>query len=750
MKNFLLAFILGTLPFLATGKPIPAITDSLGNRIYNLNAITIISNPKWDSKLFEFPGSISYLNTGNLDEMNIRSVKDISTVVPNLFIPDYGSKLISSAYIRGIGSRINSPAVGLYVNNVPYLDKSAFDFDFIDIASIEVLKGPQGTLYGRNTMAGLVNIKTLSPLEKQGSKIKLSFGNYNLWGVAATTSQKLTDDFAFSINARYRQDDGYFKNEYTRQNSGSTRSGGGRVQLDWRVNRHWKLSFSGDYEGSDQQGYPYAGYDKTLKKTGSISYNDEASYRRDIFTSGLSAQYLHDRFIFTSTTGYQFLDDDMHLDQDFTPRAIFTLQQKQKMHAVSQEFAIKSHKGKRWEWVGGLFGFYQQTHTDGPVDFKQDGIDLLITKQTNDQLAALKQDPALAGMPDITIDIDNRNLYIDGIYKTPTYGAAAFGQATLNRIFIDGLSATVGLRIDYEHTRIYHHTHATEALTGRANVTINMGNRPPMSIQQPFILPLGIDGKESMKNRPMKGFIQVLQVLLFFVGGIVIIAIIVNKSPASLFAGLGASAAILMLVFKDSILGFVAGIQLSANDMVRPGDWITLPSGAANGTVQEITLNTVKIQNFDNTISTVPPYTLVSSPFQNWRGMVQSGGRRVMKNITLDLTTLQFCTPEMLDRYRKEIPLMADYQPEAGVVPTNSQVYRVYIERYLCSLPVVNQDLDLIISQKEATMYGVPIQVYFFSRNKVWKEYERIQSDIFDHLLAMVPKFDLKVYQYSD
>ena len=258
------------------------------------------------------------------------------------------------------------------------------------------------------------------------------------------------------------------------------------------------------------------------------------------------------------------------------------------------------------------------------------------------------------------------------------------------------------------------------------------------------------DGKESMKNRPMKGFIQVLQVILFFVGGIVIVAIIVNKSPASLFAGLGASAAILMLVFKDSILGFVAGIQLSANDMVRPGDWITLPSGDANGTVQEITLNTVKIKNFDNTISTVPPYALVSNSFQNWRGMVESGGRRVMKSITLDLTTIQFCTPDMLERYRKEIPLMADYQPDEGVIPTNSQVYRVYIERYLCSLPVVNQDLDLIISQKEVTMYGVPIQVYFFSRNKIWKEYERIQSDIFDHLLAMVPKFDLKIYQYSD
>ena len=258
------------------------------------------------------------------------------------------------------------------------------------------------------------------------------------------------------------------------------------------------------------------------------------------------------------------------------------------------------------------------------------------------------------------------------------------------------------------------------------------------------------DGKESMKNRPMKGFIQVLQVLLFFVGGIIIIAIIVNKSPASLFAGLGASAAILMLVFKDSILGFVAGIQLSANDMVRPGDWITLPSGAANGTVQEITLNTVKIQNFDNTISTIPPYTLVSASFQNWRGMVESGGRRVMKSIFLDLNTIKFCTPDMLNTFRKEIPLLADYKPDEGVTPTNSQMFRVYVEKYLTSLPVVNTDLDLIISQLQSTEYGVPIQIYFFSRNKIWKEYERIQSDIFDHFFAMVPKFELKVYQYSE
>lgn len=276
-----------------------------------------------------------------------------------------------------------------------------------------------------------------------------------------------------------------------------------------------------------------------------------------------------------------------------------------------------------------------------------------------------------------------------------------------------------------------------------------------------FVLLLAINGfilvildlynqKQVSRDRPIKGFMQVLQVLVFFIGGIVIIAIMIGKSPATLFAGLGASAAILMLVFKDSILGFVSGIQLSANDMLRPGDWITVPSSNANGIVLEITLNTVKIKNFDNTISTIPPYTLVNNSFQNWRGMTESGGRRVAKSIFLDLTTIKFCTPEMLDTFRKEIPLLTDYQPGKEEIPTNSQVFRIYIEKYLTSLPVVNQELDLIIRQLQSTEYGVPIEVYFFSRTKVWKEYERIQSDIFDHLFAMVPKFELKVYQYSD
>lgn len=255
--------------------------------------------------------------------------------------------------------------------------------------------------------------------------------------------------------------------------------------------------------------------------------------------------------------------------------------------------------------------------------------------------------------------------------------------------------------------------------------------------------------KDKMRSRPMKGLVQVFQVLLFFIGGIIIVSVLINKSPTTLFAGLGASAAVLMLVFKDSILGFVSGVQLSANDMVRIGDWIQLPDGSANGIVQEITLNTVKIQNWDNTISTVPPYTLVNTTFKNWRGMQESGGRRVDKTIKIDLSTLKFCTQEMMVRIRQEIPLMEDIRLINNKMPTNVLLYRIYIERYLRSHPIVNTNLDLIVSQKEPTEFGLPIKVYFFLNDKVWNEFERIQSDIFDHLLVMAKEFELKLYQYS-
>lgn len=251
---------------------------------------------------------------------------------------------------------------------------------------------------------------------------------------------------------------------------------------------------------------------------------------------------------------------------------------------------------------------------------------------------------------------------------------------------------------------------------------------------------------DKSRNHPLKGLVQALQAVLFFVGGIVIVATLIDKSPIALLTGLGASAAVLMLVFKDSILGFVAGVQLAQNNMVNIGDWIQTTDGSANGTVEEITLNTIKVRNWDNTITTVPPYTLISTPFKNWRGMQESGGRRVDKMIYLDMTSIRTCSPVMLDKIRKDIPLMADFEKDADTL-TNSQLYRIYIERYLKSHPVVAQKLDMIIAQRQAGQFGLPIEVYFFLTDKIWNEFEKIQSDIFDHLIAMASEFGLKLYQ---
>ena len=257
------------------------------------------------------------------------------------------------------------------------------------------------------------------------------------------------------------------------------------------------------------------------------------------------------------------------------------------------------------------------------------------------------------------------------------------------------------------------------------------------------------------KNRshPLQGIVQGLQVMLYFVGGIIIMAIAIDKSPTVLLTGLGASAAVLMLIFKDSILGFVAGVQLSQNNMVRLGDWIQMPDGSANGNVEEITLNTVKVRNWDNTLTMIPPYTLVTTPFKNWRGMQESGGRRADKCIYIDMNTLEICSQDMMDDIRKGVPLMDSYfrsLPEDSKPcseMTNIQLFRTYIELYLRTHKDINTTLDIIVTQKEATAYGLPIEVYFFTKDKAWAVHEKKQSDIFDHLMTMASEFGLRLYQ---
>ena len=264
--------------------------------------------------------------------------------------------------------------------------------------------------------------------------------------------------------------------------------------------------------------------------------------------------------------------------------------------------------------------------------------------------------------------------------------------------------------------------------------------------------------KEQFRDRPLKGLLQTVQVILYFVGGIIVVSILIDRSPGVLLTGLGASAAVLMLVFKDSIMGFVSGVQLSANNMLKVGDWITMPKYGADGDVIEVSLNTVKVRNFDKTITTIPPYLLVSDSFQNWRGMQESGGRRIKRSINIDMNSVRFCTPEMLAKYRK-IQLLANYveQTEQVIKEYNEEHHidnsilvngrRAYLNCYLKSHPGVNHNMTCMVRQLQPTDHGIPLELYFFSATTSWIPYEDLQSDVFDHLLAIISEFDLHVFQ---
>jgi len=273
-------------------------------------------------------------------------------------------------------------------------------------------------------------------------------------------------------------------------------------------------------------------------------------------------------------------------------------------------------------------------------------------------------------------------------------------------------------------------------------------------------------GYEMSKIRPIKPYIQVFRIVVYVIIAIVLFALVFNQSPLKLFAGMGAFTAVLMLIFKDSILGFVGGIQLAANDMLRKGDWISMPKYGADGDVIDIALTTVKVQNFDKTISTIPTYSLISDSFQNWRGMEDSGGRRIKRSIIIDMSSIKFCTPEMLERFKKfrnvseyvettEAKLEnfnKKHQIDNSILvngrrQTNIGVFRAYLEGYLKNREDISKEMTFLVRQLQPTERGLPIQIYVFSKVKAWVAYEDIQSDIFDHIFAVVPEFDLELFQ---
>ena len=235
------------------------------------------------------------------------------------------------------------------------------------------------------------------------------------------------------------------------------------------------------------------------------------------------------------------------------------------------------------------------------------------------------------------------------------------------------------------------------------------------------------------------------KIISLCIGAIIIISIVVDKNPANILTGLGAMAAVLMLVFKDPIMGLVAGVQLSANDMLRQGDWITLPKHNADGEVVEVTLTTVKVQNWDKTITTIPPYVLVSESFQNWRGMFDSGGRRIKRSLYIDMNTIGFCTKEQVEKFRQKGWLNGIDCDDEHIV--NLTVLRNYLDIYLRNNKRVNQNLILMVRQLQPTAQGLPLELYFFSANTAWVAYEHLQADVFEHIFAIMPEFGLKVFQ---
>ena len=268
------------------------------------------------------------------------------------------------------------------------------------------------------------------------------------------------------------------------------------------------------------------------------------------------------------------------------------------------------------------------------------------------------------------------------------------------------------------------------------------------------------------RDLPLTSFVQVLKLILYGIAAIAVLSLILGKSPLLLFSGLGAMTAVLMLVFKDPILGFIAGIQLSANRMVALGDWIEMPKYGADGDVLEVALTTVKVQNWDKTVTTIPTYALITESFKNWRGMSESGGRRIKRAINIDMQSIHFCDEETLARFAKIQHVseyidrkkheIADWNAEHGVDAahpingrrlTNIGTFRAYVVAYLRNHPMINDQMTFLVRQLAPSEHGLPIEIYVFSRDQEWSNYEGIQADIFDHILAVAPEFDLRIYQ---
>lgn len=464
----------------------------------------MVSTPKESLRLRQQPLSSTAFSQNAMREKGIVGIKDFSAHVPNLFIPAYGSHLTTSIYVRGVGARIGTPAVALYVDGVPQVSAAGYDFNFAGVDRVDVLRGPQSTLYGRNSMGGVVRVFTKNPMQYQGTDIdweagyvvgsapagRSDGGGAGRYRLNLTHYHRISDHFAFSGHLFGTLDDGYFHNEARGgERMDDERNVGARMRFIIKPEETVDMDLTLSHEWLNQGGYPYeyqgvVGSPSTPEpqtQVGHIGYNDVSGYRRNLTNVGLTVEKTLPAVILTSVTGFQHLHDRMDLDQDFTNRSLYTLMQRQNVNTLSEEVILRKREKEKekkisgvvgddqvdgkWSWLFGLSALHQWNRTEGPVTFHQDGLDWLnglINQQANTHLPTITSHDE-QGNEAYTMNflfdnlIAGHSLGFPGTYKTPTTNLAAFHQSELQNLFgINGLAFTAGLRIDYEHFTLDH------------------------------------------------------------------------------------------------------------------------------------------------------------------------------------------------------------------------------------------------------------------------------------------------------
>ncbi len=378
------------------------------------------------------PEASTVVGAGMIQRLNIVTMKEVSELAPNFYIPDYGSRMTSSIYVRGLGARIDQPVIGLNVDNVPFLNKDNYDFDLCDIERIEVLRGPQSTLYGRNTMGGLVNIYTLSPFRYQGLRGFAGYGSANTVRVAAGYYFLLGSRAGMGVTADLSRTDGYFPNLYNGRKADKERLGSLRWKSVWRITDRLMAENTASVQLTRQGGYPY-------ERVGSegVCYNDTCFYKRTGVSDGLTVKWFGDKVELSSITSFQYLSDNMTLDQDFTADDYFTLTQRRHEWAVTQDFVAKGAVGSRYKWIGGLFGFYKRTSMDAPVTFKSYGIRQLIEQHRNN------------ANPLYPIEWNEPSFVLGSHFTMPVRGVALYHRSSFET---GPWEFSAGIRLDVEQS----------------------------------------------------------------------------------------------------------------------------------------------------------------------------------------------------------------------------------------------------------------------------------------------------------